>query len=28
MTAVAYPTFGMKSITPAEFAKVYENFKN
>lgn len=28
MTAVAYPTFGMKTITPTEFSKVFENFKN
>jgi hypothetical protein len=28
MISVAYPTFGMKTITPSEFSKVFENFKN
>jgi hypothetical protein len=28
MISVAYPTFGIKTITPTEFSKVFENFKN
>jgi glutathione S-transferase len=28
MIAVAYPTFGIKTITPSEFSKAFENFKN
>lgn len=28
MISIAYPTFGVKTITSSEFSKVFENFKN